>query len=198
MRKLSAIFCSVLFLAFVATSIQATGQTTYNLTSEKSMIVKGSSSAHDWDMKVNKWDLSGDFYFSGNELTDIKNLTVEVSVASLESGKKVMDKKTYEALEEERNPAIQFKLNSIKNLRAMNGRYAATVVGNLTIAGRSEMTEIFVVLNKKGDGTIQFNGNKTLDMTEWNIAPPTAMLGAMKVGSSVTISFEGTLAPTVN
>lgn len=196
MKKFSAFVFTFFLIAIFAISIQA--QTTYSLTSDKSMVVKGTSNAHDWDMMVNKWELTGDFIFDGSELKDIQNLTVNVTVASLESGKNLMNNKTYEALEEESHPAIQFKLKSVKDLRAMNGRYAATIVGTLNIAGRMETTEIFVVLNKKADGTLQFTGNKTLDMTEWNIAPPTAMMGAMKVRPNVTISFEGTLAPTVN
>lgn len=196
--SLKGLICSFLLIAFLGLSFQAISQTGYSLSNDKKMIVNGTSNAHDWDMQVNNWDLSGQFVFDGNELKDINNLNVEVTVASLESGKNVMNKKTYEALEEESNPAISFKLQDVKKMQKVGERYAVTASGLLNIAGKSEVTDIFVVLNMESDGSIKFNGNKTIDMTEWGIAPPTAMLGAMKVGPSVTVSFNGTLQKTMN
>jgi hypothetical protein len=43
---------------------------------------------------------------------------------------------------------------------------------------------------------IQIKGSKKVKMTDFNISPPTAMLGTLKTGDEVTISF--TLVMAVN
>jgi hypothetical protein len=44
------------------------------------------------------------------------------------------------------------------------------------------------------DGTIQFEGSKTINMTEFGMVPPTAMFGSLKTGEEITVNFKVTLA----
>jgi hypothetical protein len=37
---------------------------------------------------------------------------------------------------------------------------------------------------------IRFKGSKQFKMTEYGVKPPTLMLGTMKVGDPVTVSFD--------
>jgi len=40
------------------------------------------------------------------------------------------------------------------------------------------------------NGTIRFKGSKQFKMTEYGVKPPSLMLGTMKVGDLITVSFD--------
>ena len=47
--------------------------------------------------------------------------------------------------------------------------------------------DVYCLLNK--DGTVTCTGSYTLKMTDYDVKPPTFMLGAMKTGDSITLNF---------
>jgi polyisoprenoid-binding protein YceI len=98
----------------------------------------------------------------------------------------MMDNKTYDAFNHEKNPNILFTLTgkTITQANKMN------VSGKLTMAGITK--EIELILNYKllPGGDLQVSGSKKLNMTEYKMEPPTAMFGAIVVGEEVTVTFE--------
>lgn len=167
--------------------------------------VSGTSSLHDWTVtgaQINGYVKVPPQFLSAPSLDTLESLTQShlnpeleaiIPTDSLKSGKKIMDSKMYKALGKGEHPEIRYRLKQIQTLPAeawpsQEGNWFATV-GDLTVAGVS--TEISLPMNIKRTGSQQvlWSGTHKLKMTDFEIPPPTAMLGTLKTGDDVTISF---------
>ena len=101
-----------------------------------------------------------------------------------------MDDKTYDALKGAKYPYITFKMLSVKSMTKSGSGYALKINGELTIAGVTKNVDINGTVSVKENGKLYIETSKALKMTDFGIDPPTAMMGAMKVGNDITIKFK--------
>jgi hypothetical protein len=158
------------------------------------MTVRGESSLHDWESVAEKLECKGSYKIENNILTDIKETVVKITVESIKSPKgRIMDDKTYDAFNYEKYPLITFTLNS-KKINSSN--LTADLKGTLAMAGYSRPIDIQISYKILANGDLQIIGSKKLKMTDFKIEPPTAMMGTVKVGDEVTVSFDIVLSAT--
>lgn len=155
---------------------------TYKLT------VAGTSSLHEWESNVERLEAQGSFVLTNSTLTDIKDVAVKIPVTAIKSTKgKMMDNKTYEAFKHEKNPHIVFKMTG----RTINAAsQSLDVTGNLTMAGVTKAIDLNLTYKVLTGGEIQVSGSKKLVMSQFKMDPPTAMMGTIKVGDEVTVTFD--------
>lgn len=179
-KKLLAVTVTLLLLQVNFLSAQSFKVKNYKMT------VKGTSTLHEWESVVEKLDCKATFRIEGNALADIKDATVQVPVESIKSSKgKMMDSKTYDAFNYEKHPFIVFALSSEK----LNGA-TADLKGSLSMAGTTRQIDLAISYKLLPNGDLQVSGTKKIKMTEFNMEPPTAMMGTIKVGDEVVISFD--------
>ena len=65
----------------------------------------------------------------------------------------------------------------------------AVVTGHLSIAGKSRVERIIGYLDQS-PGRITIQGKHTIDMTDYDMKPPSAMMGVIKVYDTVDIDFN--------
>lgn len=161
------------------------------------MKIEGTSTLHDWVSDVTKVEAKAELTFEGQRLKALEGLTVSVPVKSIESTKgRIMDNKTYDALKSDRYPNISFRLKSAKVTPTGMNSVRVNATGALTIAGATRTVQL-VANGKAGDGnTISFSGSKQLLMSDFNMEPPTALLGTVETGDKVTIRYDLTLTPS--
>ena len=176
-----------ILLAVVFSFIFSLGysQQTLKLSEESTMSVTGTSTLHDWEAEVNEINANGSFQMNSNDLAEVSSFSLTAKAESLESGKNSMNKNIYEALKSESNPNITFQL---KNIQSISGN-KITATGDLTIAGYTKEIEVSPEYKMNGN-SITLTGEKAIDMTEWEIDPPTAMFGTIKTGEEVTIKYN--------
>lgn len=152
------------------------------------MTVKGTSSLHDWESVVEKLDCKTSYKIENGALADIKTAVVQVPVESIKSPKgKMMDNKTYDAFNYEKHPYIIFTLSSEKINTA---NLTAELKGTLVMAGSTRPVDVTVTYKILPGGDLQISGSKKIKMTEFKMEPPTAMMGTIKVGDEVVITFD--------
>ncbi len=166
-------------------------QKAYSLKSHK-MTIDGTSSMHDWTSEAKKITWSGSILTEGSSVKEIKDAEVKVQVTAIKSTKgKTMDNKTYEAFKSDKYPTITFKLNSMDangtNLKA---------TGSLTMAGNTQTIEMDILAKVLANGDVQLTGTQKLNMEDYKMEPPTAVMGTIKVGEEVTVKFDLVLAPS--
>jgi polyisoprenoid-binding protein YceI len=102
-----------------------------------------------------------------------------------------MDNNTYKALKTTTNKNISFVLTSGTVTQSDPSSYLVKVIGNLTIAGKTQKIDLAATAKYNGaDKSFTINGSKKLKMTDYGVDPPTAMLGTIKTGNDITISFS--------
>lgn len=182
MKKLATLIIGLL------TAYSVNAQNIYTLNTENSsVIIKGTSSLHDWESNAESFgsDFTPVFAEDGS-LKGISNLTFYVDVESIKSGKGIMDGKTHSALEQKKHPQITFKLIEITSITE-DSLFAN---GTLSIAGKENKVELATAYSGKNTDNIRVQGSKSLLMTDFGIKPPKAMLGTLKTGDEVTIQFD--------
>lgn len=68
-------------------------------------------------------------------------------------------------------------------------KFLIKTTGNLTISGvtREVAIDVYCVVNN--DTSISCSGTETLKMSDYEVKPPSFMLGAMKTGDDITLDF---------
>ena len=166
-------------------SLPLQAQNMYQLAGKPELKVTGGSTIHDWEMVASAATGNADIQVDKQNITAIRMAEVTMKATSLKSGKGQMDDIAYKSLKAAKNPNISFKLTSFKNL----GSNKASVTGNLTVAGTTKPVTFLVQYLVKGD-VVNLEGRTNFNMTDYNIKPPTAMLGTIKTDDKVTISFK--------
>lgn len=154
------------------------------------LVVSGTSTLHDWTMKSVKADCSALFLLnpSGN-ITGVQTMTFSTPAIGLKSEHTGMDNNAYKALKTDKNPTITYTLTSATVAPGANGAATVKCSGNLSIAGTTKEEEIVATCKPNPDNTITVTGTRKISMQEFSIAPPTFMLGAVKTGNDVVITF---------
>ena len=172
------------------TTCFAFSQKPYALKSHK-MSVDGTSSLHDWTSDVTKLDWSGKLTVEGSSVKAVSDVNLKIAVADIKSEKGgMMDDKTYEAFKSEKNPNITFKLTS--------GTVTGSTIkanGTLTMAGVTKPIVMTVTSKVLADGSVHLSGSQLINMKDYQMVPPKAVMGTIKVGEKVTVLFELTVTP---
>jgi polyisoprenoid-binding protein YceI len=149
--------------------------------------IAGTSNIHDWVSTTERVKVAGTYEWGADQAFDISALRVTIPVATIKSTKgRIMDNKTYDALQMDQHPDIVFVLRDLTESKATS----LTVKGTLTIAGTSKTVSLTVDRRVDSKGVLTFSGTKALKMTDFGIDPPTALLGTLKTGDDVTVTFK--------
>lgn len=185
MKNTKKILFSLIALVFLAMATTSFAQTRYAMSTDAEIKVAGTSTLHDWEMITEKATGQAVFTLENGVLKGIQSLSVTMIAESMKSGKGQMDKNAYKALKTDKNPNIKYTLKEIKP--GQGNSWTAT--GDLTIAGVTKTLTIPVVAKQVGTA-YEFSGSIDTKLTDFKIDPPTAMLGTIKTGNDVTLSFS--------
>lgn len=150
-------------------------------------VVKGTSTLHDWHMTSSEGEGFMMLNAATNGVPNFSGAEIVLSAETLKSGKRGMDKNAYKALDTEEHPSIKFVLSSAQMESATSGKAS----GKLTIAGFTRDVT-FNIEVKGGGNSFTIKGSTDFRLTDFQIDPPTALMGTIKTGDEVTIEFNTT------
>ena len=189
--KKSIVLLAVCMAGF-SSSLHAQSIYKINNSKDNDMKLSGTSTLHNWTMDAKTF--TGDAQFSlnpanANQITSIKSLNFSLAVANLKSGESGLDNNAYKALKIKQHKNIHYKLISATVLHAEGNNYLVKTQGTLKIAGITKAVSMDVkcVVNK--DESITCTGSDKINMSDYQVKPPTFMLGVMKTGNAITLDF---------
>ena len=163
---------------------------------ESSLKIMGTSSIHDWHETAE--NQSGQISFKDLAAGQIEQITINIVAESIKSGKRSMDKNTYEALKTDKFKTISFRLTEVKKtISKDNGVFDVNAIGDLTIAGVKKTIPLDFTVTIT-ESKIKLTGEKKIKMTEFNIEPPTALFGTITTGDELTIEFSTIFQKSLN
>lgn len=180
--------CSLMLALFLTGITKGFAQAKYHAQTLH-LVVSGTSSLHDWEMKSSKGEFEASIAVANDKVT-FSALNFTVPAESLKSGHGMMDKNTYKALRTGKNPNISFVLVSSKVTPAGENTYQLKGIGRLTIAGTTLETDLLATVKyNPADKSFSCTGTKKFKMSEYGVKPPTVMMGAIKTGDAISISY---------
>lgn len=178
---------TIVLLLFVLTAaLDPIGQVKLHSKDNIQLVVKGTSTLHDWEMKTSKGECNAVFTLSpSNQLTSLSFLNFAMPANSLKSEHSSMDKNAYKALKTDNNANITYSMSSATI--AADGSIKCQ--GKLSIAGATVDADLIATAKVNADKSVTVTGSKKISMKDFKIDPPTFMMGAVKTGNDITLNF---------
>lgn len=119
----------------------------------------------------------------------VGKVDVTVPVATMDCNNGTMNGHMKDALKAGDHPVIEFALESYALVNAGDS-VGITLHGTLTVGGTTKPVTIAAEAKDVGGGVLQVAGEYALHMKEFDLKPPSLMLGTMKVAEAVTVHFD--------
>ena len=124
---------------------------------------------------------------------------LNIRTTDLDCGNRNMNKDLHESLKASQYPSIAIVIQEagLKSGAVLAGGHEWTYItakAQLTVAGVERSARLKIKAQQTGPGTYRFLSQYTIKMTDFNIEPPTAMLGLIKVNDRIEIHFDLTVA----
>lgn len=178
---------SLLLLTLQLTN-KTIAQTQYQQKNDFTLTINGTSTMHDWEMKSSKIACNATFtFFEDGELGGLSLLHFTMPAESLKSERTGLDAVAYRAMKTSKNPTITFDLTSATVSKQGT---VITCKGNLTLAGVTQEVDLVAAARLNPDRSITIHGTKKINMRDFDIDPPTFLLGQFTTGEEVTVTFK--------
>jgi len=173
-----------------ASSAQMSEPRNLRLGKESRLWIEGTSTVKAFTCTATKVDVSVSAEPGVAPGDMVESASLVVPVASLDCRNSTMNGHMQKALKASANPNITWRMSSYR----VEGS-SVVINGYLTIAGKENPIELRAAGAAETNGTIRVKGSTKFNMTQYGVKPPTLMLGAMKVGDAVTVSYDLVLSP---
>ncbi|MBN1158617.1 MAG: YceI family protein [Bacteroidales bacterium] len=185
-------------LISVASISMVLTQPSYRIVESRSKFaIHGTSSLHDWTMEAENFACNLVFDLDDMEVQNIADVHFSVAVKDIRSESNLMDNKAHDALQANRSPFITFRQAELQSLNSSNGQISGQISGFLTIAGKTNQVVVRFTGHVLDENRISVFGTLSLNMSDYNIEPPTAMLGVLKTYDSVTLEYSFEFNPVL-
>ncbi|MBK9015308.1 MAG: YceI family protein [Saprospiraceae bacterium] len=121
--------------------------------------------------------------------------SLSLKIKSLDCGNKIMNKDLHKALNSDKHPNITIELKKVEQdkcnrLTELKDWVKMKALTKISLNGVSKECWISITAKKFGPGQYRFIGSKTLNMTDFCVTPPVAMMGMIKVQDAITIHLD--------
>jgi YceI-like protein len=169
--------------------------------------IEGGSTVHDWESRTTQPTLKLLRDVSAADAADVaaldawlragnlRGLELGVPLSTMHSHKgSTLDKNMLKALKADKNPEITFSLTQARVGEPSGDSIRVSADGVLRVAGRERPITVAGRLVRSEAG-VWLNGSHGLRMSEYDVKPPTMMMGTIRVRDSVSVHFNLLLAP---
>jgi polyisoprenoid-binding protein YceI len=175
-------------------------QLSYFPSDESKLWIEGRSNVNEFECEANKYSGEATLFDEEEDNTafvqDVQerlSLQVDIRVDGFECGKNKMNRDLQSALKSDNFPEITFLFDSAELLempKHPNDPFLVDVKGSLTVAGETrdihfETRAYYLDVDK-----VRAIGNTTIRMSDFNVEPPTALLGLIKADDELTVKFD--------
>jgi polyisoprenoid-binding protein YceI len=179
-----------LLLIALLRSFPVNSQEVFNINSKSSeILVSGTSTLHSWEMTSKLVTGKMKTVIEFPEIKIISDVQISCNSKSLLSDEKGLNDNAYKALKADSYPQIKFVSTAISGLKSSNSIFSGTIIGNLTIAGKTKKVSIPFTGKVISNGDVGVKASFGLNMSEYNIEKPTFLMGMMSTGDHITLSF---------
>jgi polyisoprenoid-binding protein YceI len=119
----------------------------------------------------------------------VTRVQVNVPARQLDCANGTMNSHMLKALKADAHPEIVFRLSGYELGRGADG-VRVDMSGTLTLGGVQRPVVITGVAGESAPGVLRVVGTHEIRMTEFDLKPPTLMMGTMRVNERITVRFD--------
>jgi len=183
-----------LLILLLGTTPLTAQEVTLQIGQDHEIIIEGTSNVRDWSAEVTA--VEGELVLNGfngsiDGLTadQFRSLRLEMPVGDIESDGRRLTNNIRNYLEEGDHPVITFELNQVNSVEIDGNSGVLEAEGTVTAAGNEAPVTMQVNVGLEGNNLL-FSGSQPLNMTDFDIDPPTAVLGTIRAADEMTIEFN--------
>lgn len=174
-------------------------QSTFVPLNESRLWIRGSSNVNQFECQADNY--SGEATVPEaeespsiiNASSELLLLKIDIEVDSFECGKQKMNKDLQKALQAEKFPEITFLYQDatlISEPKDMNDGFRLRVFGLLTVAGTTKEIDFSTEAYYINQQRVRAVGETTINMTDFGVEPPTALMGLIRANEELTVNFD--------
>ncbi len=169
----------------------------FSLQTDSEVKIEGTSNVRDWEADVTEleatFELAEMDEFTLESLTPemFKTMELSIAVGGIEANQRGLTNNIRKYLKEKDHPNITFNLSEVTKVEWKDGYSEITAEGVINAAGKDNDVTM-VVRAEEVNGAIQFSGSQDLKMTDFDIDPPTALLGTVRAVDEFTVQYSVT------
>lgn len=131
----------------------------------------------------------------GSLTTAFQSATLKLKIKSLDCGNSIMNKDLQKALHANEHPYITIELKKVEQdkcnrLTELKDWIKMKALTKISLNGVSKEYWINITAKKSGPDQYRFIGTKSINMTDFFVTPPVALMGAIKVKDAITINLD--------
>lgn len=181
----------------LAASSGSSNSYTYTIREESWVSLSGSSNVNTFECFSNSKHSGGDLVVninSGTKEINFSNAQMNLNIKSFDCKNPILNKDLYKALGADDVPYISIELIEAIPTRQMQagqiltGTIRATIA--ITLNNKCKMVEIPIDWQRVGPTNFRFTGSKQMNMTDFDITPPSPAFGLIKVDNHISINFS--------
>ena len=163
------------------------------------MKIDGDANVRSWDADITTIDANfvlSEFDFSNLEsLTPghFKTMELSIPVEDIDSDSRRLTRNLQGYLKIDEHPTITFNMSEVESVTVEANEATIIAKGIVNAAGVDHETTMNVTATLN-DGTITFSGSQDLLMTDFNIDPPTAVMGTIRARDEISIIYTLTFS----
>lgn len=192
----------ILLLAIFAVGLsgeESFSQITYSPESMSQLWIEGRSNVNEFECQANRY-VGEATIFNQQEPVELIDggdnqifLKVQINVDSFDCGRSRMNRDLREALKSDLFPEITFMFERAELLGISEEDEESLeieVTGQLTVAGETREIHFLTKAYYLNDNQVRAVGNTTIRMTDFNVEPPTALMGMIRADEELTVNFD--------
>ena len=178
----------LLYLGAEYVSARQINQVSFTIHEDSKLRINGTSNVNDfecfYDAQISSDTLHqtvtfGDsLFFSGNAL--------RFKTSDFDCGKRAINRDLQKTLMSDQFPYMELKLSTVEI--ADQVPFSSTL--EITIAGTTRIRPVTINKYSGSESGITFTGGGAILLTDFNLEPPTALFGLVKVDDQIKISFD--------
>lgn len=180
----------------VNASAQTTDGVRLELRAGSELSFEGTSTLHAFHCKTTTMNaaVQVDPAYAATKLSQVKQplKTVEIviPVKSIKCGSGGLEDNMYKTLKADKFPEIRYVLSTYEIPSSTDDGVTLQSIGTLTVAGQSKTIAMSIKAERQSDGSATATGTQAVLMTDFGIKPPVFMLGTLRTGNKVVVSFK--------
>ncbi len=192
--KTGILILPLLVLASVGFAADRSQAFFFHLDASSTLYLEGSSNVSNFSCVWRQDKPLGAFVFSPNSQGDSLHFSgagIDIEIRTLDCGNQRMNHDLYQTLNASLFPHIDIALHEATLMNIGDHEYSTykTLV-DITMNNHKLKTGVELDVQSMGESTWSFRGRKKLKMSDFNVDPPTAMLGLVRVKDEITIVFD--------